>query len=95
MGKDTFRVVTRAADGTIRTRDYSDSEPINSTHVQIGVDDFSTDLELRGLPVYRGLVGPMPEGKNIVRYESPDVFEELTKQWAVTKVTRTRRRRPA
>ena len=23
----------------------------------------------------------MPEGKNIIRYESPDVFESLTKEW--------------
>ena len=27
----------------------------------------------------------MPEGKNIVRYESPDVFESLTKEWSTTK----------
>ena len=23
----------------------------------------------------------MPEGKHIVRYESPEVFESLTKEW--------------
>ena len=27
------------------------------------IDDCSTDLGLRGLPVFRGLIGPMPEPK--------------------------------
>jgi hypothetical protein len=39
------------------------------------------------------LVGPMPEGKNIIRYESPEVFETLTKDWSSTKTTRRRRSR--
>ena len=76
--KNTVRVVTRAADGTLRIRDYPTTEPLLETHTQIGIDDCSTDLALRGMPVFRGLVGPMPEGKHIVRYESPDVFETLT-----------------
>ncbi len=54
-------------------------------HTQIGVDDCSTDLGLRGQPVLRGLIGPMPEGKNIIRYESPEVFEALTKEWGQSK----------
>ena len=62
-------------------------------HKQIGVDDCSTDLELRGLPVFRGLIGPIPEGANIIRYESPEVFETLTKQWSVAKTPRRSRRR--
>jgi hypothetical protein len=57
------------------------------------VDDCSTDLELRGMPVFRGLIGPMPEGKHIIRYETPEVFESLTKEWSVTKTTRRRRSR--
>jgi len=65
-------------------------------HTQIGIDDSSTDLSLRGLPVFRGLIGPMPESGNVVRYESPDIFETLTKEWATAKPTRrTRRRKPA
>ena len=75
MPKNVFRVVTRGADGKIRTRDYDESESILKMHAQIGVDDCSTDLELRGMPVFRGLIGPMPEGKDVVRYESPDIFE--------------------
>jgi hypothetical protein len=82
MNKDTFRVVTRGADGQIRIRDYDCQEALLKRHLQIGIDDCSTDLELRGLPVFRGLIGPMPEGKNIIRYESPEVFETLTKEWS-------------
>jgi hypothetical protein len=55
------------------------------------VDDCSTDLELRGLPVFRGLIGPMPEGNSVIRYESPEVFETLTKKWGVSKPSRRAR----
>lgn len=91
--KDTFRVVTRASDGTFRIRDFPSSDPILSLHTQIGVDDSSADLALRGLPVFRGLIGPIPEGKNVVRYESPEVFETITKEWSSAKIKRRRRRR--
>jgi len=91
MKKDTFRVVTRGADGEIRIRDYDTEEALLKRHMQVGVDDCSTDLELRGLPVFRGLIGPMPEGKNVIRYESPDIFESLTKDWGM--VTPSRRSR--
>ena len=94
MAKDTYRVVTRGADGKLRIRDYHQSEPLVRLHTQIGVDDCSTDLGLRGLPVFRGLIGPMPEGKNVVRYESPEVFESLTKEWTATKNTRRSRTKP-
>ncbi|HZZ73841.1 MAG TPA: hypothetical protein VFE24_16430 [Pirellulales bacterium] len=94
MPKDTFRIVTRGADGKIRTRDFQAAEAIQRMHTQIGVDDCSTDLGLRGMPVFKGLVGPMPEGKNVVRYESPDVFEALTKEWTATKSGRRGRKKP-
>ncbi len=90
--KDTFRIVTRGRDGSLMIRDFPDCEPLNRMHVQIGTDDCSTDLGLRGMPVFRGLIGPMPEGKNIVRYESPEVFESLTKEWGNAKPRRRRRR---
>jgi len=90
--KNVVRVVTRAADGTLRIRDYPSTEPLLEMHSQIGIDDCSTDLALRGFPVFRGLIGPMPEGKNVVRYESPDVFESLTKEWSSAKNSRRRRR---
>ena len=95
MAKYTYRVVTRGADGSLRIKDYPSAEPFLKMHTQIGVDDCSTDLGLRGMPVFRGLIGPMPEGKNVVRYESPEVFETLTKEWSSAKTTRRPRRRAA
>ncbi len=92
MNKDTFRVVTRGANGDLRIRDYDSKEDLLRRHTQVGVDDCSTDLELRGLPVFRGLIGPMPEGGNVIRYETPEVFESLTKDWSNAPATRRRRR---
>ena len=94
MPKTTFRVVTRGPDGGLRVRDYPDTEYLAKNHTQIGIDDCSTDLELRGMPVFKGMVGPMPDGKTVARYESPEVFETLTKEWALAKDARRRRRRP-
>jgi hypothetical protein len=37
--KNTVRVVTRAADGTLRIRDYPTTEPLLEMHAQIGIDD--------------------------------------------------------
>lgn len=93
MPKLTVRVVTRAADGTLRIRDYPSTEHILEMHTQIGQDDCSTDLALRGLPVFKGLIGPMPDGKGVIRYESPEVFETLTKEWSSAKTARRTRRR--
>jgi len=93
MAKEVFRVVTRGVDGKIRIRDYAEAESITRMHTQIGIDDCSTDLGLRGMPVFRGLVGPIPEGKNVVRYESPEVFETLTKEWGAVKSGRRSRRK--
>lgn len=90
--KDTFRLVTRGGNGQIRIKDYESAEPLLKMHSQIGVEDSSTDLALRGMPVFKGLIGPMPEGKTIIRYESPEVFETLTKEWSAAKPKRRRRR---
>lgn len=93
MDKSTFRVVTRAPDGKLRIQDYAHCDELLTRHHQIGVDDCSTDLGLRGLPVFSNLIGPIPEGKDVVRYESPEVFEELTKEWSIATTKRSRRRR--
>lgn len=93
--KDTYRIVTRGSDGSMRIRDFPDPDAILNMHSQIGVDDSSADLDLRGMPVFRGLIGPLPEGKNIVRYETPEVFETMTKEWGSAKVKRRRRRTAA
>lgn len=88
-----FRVISRGTDGMIRTKEYASENDLLDLHAQIGVDDCSTDLSLRGLPVFRGLIGPMAEGSQIVRYESPDVFEALTKEWVAEGPHKKRRRR--
>ena len=95
MPKDLYRVVTTGSDGELRVREYPTPETLLKLHTQVGIDDCSTDLALRGMPVFRGLIGPMPEGKNVIRYESPEVFETLTKEWS-SAVTgrRSRTRRP-
>lgn len=92
MSTQTVRLVTRNSDGSIRERDYEGVTDLLKSYEQIGIDDCSTDLSLRGLPVVKGLVGPIPAGKGIARYETADVFEELTKEWARAKVKRRRRR---
>lgn len=89
----TIRIVTRGAGGEIRSKDYPHTEALLKMHSQIGIDDCSTDLALRGLPVFRGLIGPMPEAKGVVRYESPEVFETLTKEWAAPPPKRKRIRK--
>jgi hypothetical protein len=89
----TIRIVTRGSNGEIRSKDYSHTDSVLKMHTQIGIDDCSTDLALRGMPVFRGLIGPMPEAKGIVRYESPEVFETLTKEWSSSATPKGRRRR--
>ncbi len=88
----TIRIVTRGKNGELRTHDYPHENVVMKMHTQIGIDDCSTDLSLRGMPVFRGLIGPMPESKGVVRYEAPEVFESLTKEWGVTPPSRKRRR---
>ena len=91
MADKTIRIVTRGPDGEIRERDYQSLDEIEKQHDQVGIDDCSTDLSLRGMPVFRGLIGPIPDGKQVVRYESPEVFEALTKEWSQKKTRRRRR----
>ncbi len=88
----TIRIVTRGKNGELRTHDYEHEDKVLKMHTQIGIDDCSTDLSLRGMPVFRGLIGPMPESKGVVRYEAPEVFESLTKEWGAVAPGRKRRR---
>ncbi len=89
----TIRIITRGKNGELRTHDYEHEDTVLKMHTQIGIDDCSTDLSLRGMPVFRGLIGPMPESKGIVRYEAPEVFESLTKEWGAPPPGRKTRRR--
>ena len=92
MTAKKIRMITRETNGQLRTRDFDGSDDILKVHEQIGIEDSSTDLTLRGLPVFRGLIGPMPDGRSVARYESPEVFEVLTKEWASQKTPKRRRR---
>lgn len=92
MSQKIIRVITTASDGSQKTKEFENFEGIEAIHEAIGIDDCSTDLDLRGMPIFRGLVGPMPDGKDAVRYESPDVFEALTKEWTAMKPKRRKRR---
>lgn len=90
---EVFQVVTRGQNGEIRVKNYKNTEALLKLHTQIGIDDCSTNLSLRGLPVFRGLIGPMAEGSEVVRYESPEVFESLTKEWTADQPHKRSRRR--
>ncbi len=85
----------RSADGDLKITDHESLDEIHKQYEQIGIDDCSTDLSLRGMPVFRGLVGPIPESKAVARYETPEVFELLTKEWSKIKTKRRRRKSSA
>lgn len=91
MATKTIRVISREVDGSLRVKDHESLETLKNCYEQIGVDDCSTDLTLRGFPLFRGLIGPMAEGRRVARYETPEVFEVLTKEWAAQKVRRRKR----
>ena len=92
MKKHVFRVVTRGPEGEYRIRDYVSEEEIRRWHVQTGSSDYSLDVSMRGCPTFKGLIGPMPEASGVLRYESPEVFEQITKEWGESK-RRCRRKR--
>jgi len=90
-----FRLVDRAANGEARVRDFADDAQLTAQFEKIGVDDCSADLRMRGLPVFRGLIGPMPENDGTVaRYETPEIFEKLTKEWSAPQRRKSKRKTP-
>ncbi len=90
-----YRLVERDADGEIRVRDFADVAEMTARFEKIGVDDCSADLRMRGLPVFRGLVGPIPERDGtIARYETPEIFEKLTKEWSAPQRRKSKRKTP-
>ncbi|MGL4593415.1 MAG: hypothetical protein ACRCUY_01655 [Thermoguttaceae bacterium] len=93
MRQHIYRVVTRGPEGDFRIRDYLDESDLLRRHIQVGVDECSADMSLRGRPIFKGLIGPLPDAGGVTRYESPDVFEQLTKEWSEVK-SRRRSRKP-
>ena len=95
MKRHIYRVVTRGPEGEYRIRDYMTEEEILRRHIQVGIEDCSLDMSLRGRPIFKGLIGPLAESGGVVRYESPEVFEQMTQEWGDTKRRRrTRTRKP-
>jgi hypothetical protein len=90
MSVNVIRIVSRESNGSLRVREYRDLTEISRQYEQIGIDDCNTELTLRGYPLFRGLIGPMADGRNAARYETPGVFEALTKEWAMAKSRRRR-----
>ena len=48
MTKSTFRIVTRGTDGSLKIREYEKASSLLRMHTQVGIEDSSTDLSLRG-----------------------------------------------
>ena len=95
MKRHIYRVVTRGPEGEYRIRDYMTEDEILRRHIQVGIEDCSSDMSLRGRPVFKGLIGPLPESGGVIRYESPEVFEQMTREWVETKRRRrTRTQKP-
>ena len=91
MKRHIYRVVTRGPGGEYRIRDYMTEEEILRRHLQVGIEDCSSDMNLRGQPVFKGLIGPLPDTGGVIRYESPEVFEQMTREWVETKRSRRAR----
>ncbi|MBE6427710.1 MAG: hypothetical protein E7028_03845 [Planctomycetaceae bacterium] len=80
MERAIYRLVVSDSQGQFVTRDFESLDEIRSQYRQIGLDNCSTHKELRSLPMFRGLIGPLKEGA-VIRYESPEVFEKMTQDW--------------
>lgn len=80
MDKRIYRIVTQSVDGDILTEDFDSLEEVKRHYRQRGTDDCTMIKHLKKLPIFEGLIGPLPEG-DIIRYESKAVFELLTPIW--------------
>lgn len=77
-----YRVVLRTKGGKTEQREYPDLASLLAAHEQIGIEEDSYTMRLHGEPILKGLIGPMSDGRNVVRYESPEVFAAQTEEWA-------------
>lgn len=78
----TYRVVTKTDNGKIEQTDFKDLRSLLEVYDQTGVEEDSYTMRLHGEPIFKGLIGPMSEGKSIIRYETPEVFAICTEQWS-------------
>lgn len=87
-----YRVVFKNKHGVIEHIDYPDIKRLLDSYEQVGVEEDSYTIRLHGEPVLKGLIGPMSEGKDMVRYETPQVFVVMTEQWAKERKNGRKRR---
>lgn len=78
----TYRVVSRDKTGKMEQKDFKDVKSLLEDYEQIGVEEDSYTIRLHGEPLLKGLIGPMSQGKSIIRYETPEAFVALTEQWS-------------
>lgn len=89
----TYRVVFKNSQGAIEHVDFPNVQGLLERYEQVGVEEDSYTIRLHGEPVLKGLIGPMSEGKDTVRYETPQVFVVMTEQWAKERKNGRKRRR--
>ena len=87
----TFRVVSSGPNDSLLMSDFLSERALTKEFDQVGMDDCSTDLTLRGLPILSGLIGPIADGPQVVRYETPTVFEEMTKEWSYSSTSKRKK----
>lgn len=78
----TYRVYDFDDRGEKRHRDYKTVKALLEDFEQVGVEEDSYALRLHGEPILKGFIGPMADGKTIVKYESPQFFVQETEIWA-------------
>ena len=88
----TYRVYIKSKD-KIEFREFPDRQSLLNAYEQVGIEETSYTLRLHNEPILKGLVGPMSEKENkrIVRYETPDVFANLSEKWG-EEIERARKR---
>lgn len=78
----SYRVVRLDDKGKLCQQDFPDRQALCAAYEQTGVEEDSYSLRLHGEPTFKSLVGPMSDGKNVIRYETPEVFVQLTEKWS-------------
>ena len=81
----TYRVYNYDDDGQPQQADFKTAAALVEAYEQIGLEQDSYAIKLHGEPMLRGLIGPMSEGKTIVKYEDPKLFVIETEVWAKQK----------
>ena len=81
----TYRVVFLDDEGVRQQKDFKNAEELLAEYEQIGIEEDSYALRLHGEPQLRGMIGPLSDGKSVIRYETPAVFVTETEEWAKQK----------